>query len=46
MLKNFLFDVCGLTGNFTLKSREEELIKYVKETVGNMKVLVSTSFKI
>lgn len=43
MLKNFLLDICGLTGNFTLKSREEELIKYVKDTVGNMKVLAFLS---
>uniref|UniRef100_A0A8D9F861 GMP synthase (glutamine-hydrolyzing) n=2 Tax=Cacopsylla melanoneura TaxID=428564 RepID=A0A8D9F861_9HEMI len=43
MLKNFLFDVCGLTGNFTLKTREEELIKFVRNTVGNMKVLAFLS---
>lgn len=43
ILKNFLFDVCGLTGNFTLKSREEELIKNIREKVGNMKVLALLS---
>lgn len=38
---NFLFDICGLTPNFTMGSRKEECIKYVKEKVGNNKVLVS-----
>lgn len=43
MLKNFLFDICGLTGNFTIQSRELECIKYIKETVGNNKVLLLVS---
>ncbi|CAH1968953.1 unnamed protein product [Acanthoscelides obtectus] len=44
MLKNFLFDICGLTGNFTIQGREEECIKYIKETVGiNNKVLLLLS---
>lgn len=38
MLKNFLFDICGLTGNFTILGREEQCIKYIKDTVGNNKV--------
>lgn len=41
MLHNFLFDVAGLTGNFTLRGREAECIQYIRETVGNNKVLVS-----
>lgn len=41
MMKNFLFDVAGLTGNFTLQGREEQCIQYTRETVGNNKVLVS-----
>lgn len=28
MLKNFLFDVCGLTGNFTMQGREQECVRY------------------
>jgi len=40
MMKNFLFDIAGLTGNFTLQGREEQCIRYTKEAVGNNKVLV------
>lgn len=43
MLKNFLFDIAGLTGNYTLLDREAECIKYIKETVGNNKVLLLVS---
>lgn len=43
MFKNFLFDICGLTGNFTMQSRELDCLKYIKETVGNNKVLVLVS---
>lgn len=43
MLHNFLFGVAGLTGNFTLEGREVECIRYIKETVGNNKVLVRIS---
>lgn len=43
MLKNFLFDIAGLTGSFTLQGREQECINYIKQTVGNNKVLVCTS---
>nr|CAH7727088.1 unnamed protein product [Callosobruchus chinensis] len=35
MLKNFLFDIAGLTGNYTIQGREEECLKYIKATVGN-----------
>lgn len=41
MMKNFLFNVAGLTGNFTMKSREGECIDYIRKTVGSNKVLVS-----
>jgi hypothetical protein len=41
MIKNFLFDISGCTGNYTLQGREMECLKYVKETVGSNKVLVS-----
>ncbi|XP_073826350.1 GMP synthase burgundy isoform X2 [Musca autumnalis] len=40
---NFLFEICGLTPNFTMGSRKEECIKYIKEKVGNNKVLVLVS---
>lgn len=40
MFSNFLYDVAGLSGNFTLQSRELECIDYIRRTVGNSKVLV------
>lgn len=43
MLKNFLYDIAGLTGNYTLQSREQECIKHIKEVVGNNKVLMMLS---
>ncbi|XP_060522607.1 GMP synthase [glutamine-hydrolyzing] [Cylas formicarius] len=43
IFRNFLFDICGLTGNFTIAGRELECIKYIKETVGNNKVLLLVS---
>lgn len=43
MLKNFLFDVSGLTGNYTMQGRELQCIKYIKDTVGNNKVLLLLS---
>lgn len=41
MMKNFLYEIAGLTGTFTMKSREENCIKYIRETVSSNKVLVS-----
>lgn len=41
MLKNFLSDICGITPNFTMASRKEMCLKYIKEKVGNNTVLVS-----
>lgn len=43
MLRNFLFDVAGLTGNFTMQSREVDCINHIKEMIGGSKVLVSQS---
>lgn len=43
MLSNFLFEIAHLTPNFTLVSRKDDCIKYIKEKVGNNKVLVSFS---
>lgn len=42
MLRNFLFDICGLTGNFTIQGREEQCLKYIKDTVGNNKVTLES----
>lgn len=44
VLKNFLYDISGLTGTFTMHSREVECIDYIKKCVGNCKVLVSGTF--
>jgi GMP synthase (glutamine-hydrolysing) len=38
---NFLFDIARLTPNYTLSSRKEECVRYIREKVGNNKVLVS-----
>lgn len=40
MMKNFLFNVAGLSGSFTMKSREGECIDYIRKVVGKNKVLV------
>ena len=41
MLRNFLFNVAGVTGSFTLQSREAECLESIRTTVGTHKVLVS-----
>lgn len=43
MLSNFLFGICGLTPNYTMGSRKEECIKYIREKVGNNQVFVLVS---
>lgn len=43
MLKNFLFDICGLKGDWTMSSFAEEQIKSIKEKVGNKKVICALS---
>ncbi|KZC10469.1 PREDICTED: GMP synthase [glutamine-hydrolyzing] [Dufourea novaeangliae] len=43
MLHNFLFLIAGLSGNYTLHSREAECIQYIKDTVGDKKVLLLVS---
>ncbi|MDL2281427.1 glutamine-hydrolyzing GMP synthase, partial [Selenomonadales bacterium OttesenSCG-928-I06] len=43
ILKNFLFNVCGCTGNWNMGSFAEESIKAIKEKVGNKKVLCALS---
>lgn len=43
ILKTFLYDVAGLSGSYTVKSREMDCIKYIKDCVGRSKVLVLLS---
>lgn len=43
MLSNFLFGISGLSPSYTMASRKDECIKYIKEAVGNSKVLVLVS---
>ncbi|XP_069474530.1 GMP synthase [glutamine-hydrolyzing] [Ambystoma mexicanum] len=43
MLKNFLFDVAGCTGTFTVQNRELSCIREIKVQVGASKVLVLLS---
>ncbi|XP_037952679.1 GMP synthase [glutamine-hydrolyzing] [Teleopsis dalmanni] len=43
MLSNFLYDICGLKPTYTLGSRKDEAIQYIKERVGNNRVLVLVS---
>lgn len=43
MLKSFLYNVVGLSGIYTIKCREQECIKYIKDQVGQSKVLVLLS---
>jgi GMP synthase (glutamine-hydrolysing) len=44
MLSNFLFEISKLSPNFTMAGRKEECIKYIRDKVGNNKVLVSNFF--
>ncbi|CAH2043247.1 unnamed protein product, partial [Iphiclides podalirius] len=43
MLSNFLFDIAGLARTFTLRSRREACVQYIRDTVGDNKVLVLLS---
>lgn len=43
MLKNFLFEVCKLKGDWSMSSFAEEQIKKIKETVGDKKVICALS---
>ena len=43
MLKNFVFGVCGATGDYTMEGYIEEQIKAVRETVGNEAVILGLS---
>lgn len=41
ILKNFLYDIAGCSGTFTVENRELQCIRDIKEKVGSSKVLVS-----
>ncbi|KAK3104528.1 hypothetical protein FSP39_004229 [Pinctada imbricata] len=41
MFKNFLFNISGCQGSFTMSGREEACLRYIKETTGDHKVLVN-----
>lgn len=41
ILSNFLFEIARLQPSFTIASRKDECIRYIREKVGNNKVLVS-----
>lgn len=43
ILSNFLFEIARLAPNFTMACRKEECIRYIREKVGNNKVLVSNT---
>uniref|UniRef100_A0A2K5HWH9 GMP synthase (glutamine-hydrolyzing) n=1 Tax=Colobus angolensis palliatus TaxID=336983 RepID=A0A2K5HWH9_COLAP len=43
ILKNFLYDIAGCSGTFTVQNRELECIREIKERVGTSKVLVLLS---
>ncbi|KAE9631376.1 glutamine-hydrolyzing GMP synthase [Defluviitalea raffinosedens] len=43
MLKNFLYDVCGCSGDWIMKDFAEESIKKLKEKISNKKVLCALS---
>ncbi len=43
MLKNFLFNICDLKGDWTMSSFAEEQIKAIKEKVGDKKVICALS---
>lgn len=42
MLANFCMLICELKPSFTMSSRKEECIRYIREKVGQQKVLVSS----
>lgn len=43
LLKNFIYDICGCTGDWTMHSFVEQSIAEIKERVGNKKVLCALS---
>ncbi|WP_192930217.1 glutamine-hydrolyzing GMP synthase [Alkaliphilus pronyensis] len=43
MIKNFLYEICGCTGNWTMKNYIDDQIQSIKEKVGDKKVLCALS---
>lgn len=43
MLSNFLFDIAGFSGTFTLEDRQQKAITYIRQAVGDKKVLILVS---
>ncbi|MCK4808157.1 MAG: glutamine-hydrolyzing GMP synthase [Candidatus Aenigmarchaeota archaeon] len=43
MLHNFLYNISGLSGDYTMEDREIKAIEYIRDTVGDKKVLVLVS---
>jgi len=43
MMHHFLYDICGFTGTYNLQDRQTKCIDYIKDTVGNRKVLMLLS---
>ncbi|MBO8171684.1 MAG: glutamine-hydrolyzing GMP synthase [Bacillaceae bacterium] len=43
MLKNFLFDICGCKGNWTMESFVDSTVREIREQVGDKKVLCALS---
>lgn len=43
IMRNFLYDICSLSGTYTMQSREAECIEYIRRIVGNCKVLMLVS---
>jgi len=43
MLRNFLFDVCGCSGNWTMRSFIEETVRDIRNQVGEGRVLCALS---
>lgn len=43
MLQNFLIKICGLVPSYTMECRKDYCMKYIRDIVGNSKVLVLVS---
>ncbi|MDD4051113.1 MAG: glutamine-hydrolyzing GMP synthase [candidate division Zixibacteria bacterium] len=43
ILRNFLFDICGLTGDWTTESFIESSIRQLRETIGQDKIILGIS---
>ncbi|KAJ8367993.1 hypothetical protein SKAU_G00080210 [Synaphobranchus kaupii] len=43
MLRNFLFEIAGCTGNFTVQNRQQSCIREIQERADKSKVLVCTA---